>query len=158
RKKMAVVGTVYTIDPFVRTPEEVVASLCRSPDDDPLPSERPVPKQKRLWASLPQEQDGEEVSATEVTFHWLAQEVARRHPEAGKSIVLLMDGQKSLWEAGQRVLPQVSTVEIVDLLHATPRIWDAAHRFYGRDEERTTTWKVIREIWGAQKVLFFEIN
>ena len=21
-----------------------------------------------------------------------------------------------------------------------------------------TTWKVIREIWGAQKVLFFEIN
>ena len=39
RKKMAVVGTVYTIDPFVRMPEEVVASLFRSPDDDPLPSE-----------------------------------------------------------------------------------------------------------------------
>src|SRR6266480_7347060 len=50
RKKMAVVGTVYTIDPFVRTPEEVVASLFRSPDDDPLPSERPMPKHKRLWA------------------------------------------------------------------------------------------------------------
>ena len=124
RKKMAVVGTVYTIEPFVRTPEEVVASLFRSPADDPLPSERPVPQQKRLWASLPQEHDGEEVSATEATFHWLAQEVARRHPEAGKPIVLLMDGQKSLWEAGQRLLPQVSTIEILDLLHATPRIWE----------------------------------
>ena len=110
RKKMAVVGTVYTIDPCVRMPEEVVASLFRSPDDDPLPSERPVPKHKRLWASLPQEQDGEEVSATEATLNWLAQEVARRHPEAGKPIVLLMDGQKSLWEAGQRVLSQVSTI------------------------------------------------
>ena len=33
RKKMAVVGTVYTIDPFVRTPEEVVVSLFRRPDD-----------------------------------------------------------------------------------------------------------------------------
>ena len=137
RKKMAVVGTVYTIEPFVRTPEEVVASLFRSPADDPLPSERPVPQQKRLWASLPQEHDGEEVSATEATFTWLAQEVARRHPEAGKPIVLLMDGQKSLWEAGQRILPQVSTIEILDLLHATPRIWDAAHLFYGRDEEQT---------------------
>jgi len=114
-----------------------VASLCRRPDDDPLPSERPVPKHTRLWASLPHEQDGEEVSATEVTLHWLAQEVARRHPEAGKSMVWLMDGQKSLWEAGQRVLSQVSTIEILDLLHATPRIWDAAHLCYGRDEEQT---------------------
>src|SRR5256714_986506 len=151
RKKMAVVGTVYTIDPFVRTPEEVVASLFRSPDDDPLPSERPMPKHKRLWASLPHEQDGEEVSATEVTFHWLAQEVARRQPEAGKSIVLLMDGQKSLWEAGQRVLPQVSTIEILDLLHATPRIWDAAHLFYGRDEEQTLNFvydRVLRILQG----------
>jgi len=151
RKKMAVVGTVYTIDPFVRMPEEVVASLFRSPDDNPLPSERPVPKHKRLWASLPQEQDGEEVSATEATFHWLAQEVARRHPEAGKPIVLLMDGQKSLWEAGQRVLSQVSTIEILDLLHATPRIWDAAHLFYGRDEEQTLNFvydRVLRLLHG----------
>jgi hypothetical protein len=25
-------------------------------------------------------------------------------------------------------------------------------------KRKTTTWKVIREIWGTQKVLFFEIN
>jgi hypothetical protein len=32
----------------------------------------------------------------------LRQEVARRNPRADKPILLLMDGQKSLWEAGQR--------------------------------------------------------
>jgi hypothetical protein len=151
RKKMAVVGTVYTLDPLVRTPEEVVESLFRLPEDHRPAAERPVPQHKRLWASLPHEQDGREVSATEQTFGWLAQEVARRNPEAAKPILLLMDGQKSLWEAGQRVLPQVSTIEILDLLHATPRLWDAAHLFYGGDEEQALSFvydRVLRLLKG----------
>jgi len=151
RKKMAVVGTVYTLDPLVRTPEEVVESLFRLPEDHRPAAERPVPQHKRLWASLPHEQDGREVSATEQTFGWLAQEVARRNPEAAKPILLLMDGQKSLWDAGQRVLPQVSTIEILDLLHATPRIWDAAHLFYGGDEEQALSFvydRVLRLLKG----------
>jgi hypothetical protein len=151
RKKIAVVGTVYTIDPFVRTPEEVAESLFHSPDDKPPAVARPVPKHKRLWASLPQEQDGREVSATEETFDWLAQEVASRNPEADKLILVLMDGQKSLWEAGQRVLPQEGTLEILDLLHATPRLWDAAHLFYGRDEKQALSFvydRVLRMLTG----------
>jgi hypothetical protein len=151
RKKMAVVGTVYTIDPLVRTPEEVAASLFQSPDDDPPPSERPVPKHKRLWASLPHHQDDHEVSATEATFGWLAQEVGRRNPRADQPMLLLMDGQKSLWDAGQRALPTAKTIEILDLLHATPRIWDAAHLFYGRDEEQALSFvydRVLRLLKG----------
>ena len=151
RKKMAVVGTVYTIEPFVRTPEEVAESLFRSLEDTPPAAERPVPKHKRLWASLPHEQEGQEVSATKETFGWLAQEVARRNPRADKPIVLLMDGQKSLWEAGQHALPQVETIEILDLLHATPRIWDAAHLFYGRDEAQALAFvydRVLRLLKG----------
>jgi hypothetical protein len=151
RKKMAVVGTVYTLDPLVRTPEEVVDSLFRIPENHRPAAERPGPQHKRLWASLPHEQDGLEVSATAQTFDWLAQEVARRNPAAAKPILLLMDGQKSLWEAGQRVLPQVSTIEILDLLHATPRIWDAAHLFYGRDEEQALSFvydRVLRLLKG----------
>ncbi len=136
RKKMAGVGTVYTLDPLVRTPEEVVESLFRIPEAPRPAAERPGPQHKRLWASLPHAQDGLEVSATVQTFDWVAQEVARRNPEAAKPILLVMDGQKSLWDAGQRVLPQVSPIEILDLLHATPRIGDAAHLFYGRDEEQ----------------------
>jgi hypothetical protein len=151
RKKMAVVGTVYTIDPLARTPQEVVESLFCSPDDKPSLTPRPEPKHKRLWASLPHEQDGQEVSATEETFGWLAQEVRRRNPQADKPSVLLMDGQKSLWDAGQRMLPRGDTIEILDLLHATPRIWDAAHLFYGKDEEQALSFvydRVLRLLKG----------
>ncbi len=49
------VGTVYTMEPFVRTPAEVAASLLRSLEDTAPAAERPVPKHKRLWASLPHE-------------------------------------------------------------------------------------------------------
>ena len=151
RKKMAVVGTVYTIDPFVRTPQEVAESLFRSPDDDPLPSARPVPQHKRLWASLPHERDDQVASATEETFGWLKQEVARRNPRADQPILLLMDGQKSLWDAGQGAFPTAKTIEILDLLHATPRIWDAAHLFYGRNEEHALSFvydRVLRLLKG----------
>lgn len=156
RKKMAVVGTVYTIDPFGRTPEDVVESLFRLPDDTPSVVERPVPQHKRLWASLPHDQDGQEVSAMDETFAWLAQEVARRHPGTDKPIVLLMDGQKSLWDAGQRLLPTANTVEILDLLHATPRIWDAAHLFYDHDEEPALTFvydRVLRLLKGEVRAV-----
>jgi hypothetical protein len=153
---MAVVGTVYTIDPFVRTPEEVATSLFQSSPDAPPPSERPVPKHKRLWASLPHPQDDHEVSATETTFGWLAQEVGRRNPRADKPMLLLMDGQKSLWDAGQRALPTAKTIEILDLLHATPRIWDAAHLFYGRDEEQALSFvydRVLRLLKGEVRAV-----
>lgn len=141
RKKMAVVGAVYTIDPFVRTPEEVAASLFRDPDEAAPLAERPEPQHKRLWASLPQDQDGEIISATDETFAWLAQEVARRNPDSHKPTLLLMDGQKSLWEAGQRDLPPDDMIEILDLLHATPRIWEAAGLFYDRDSDQA--WEFV---------------
>lgn len=141
RKKMAMVGTVYTIDPFVRTPEEVAASLFRDPDDVTPSAKRPEPQHKRLWASLPQDQDGDLISATDETFGWLAQEVARRNPESHKPTLLLMDGQKSLWEAGRRDLAQDPMIEILDLLHATPRIWEAAGLFYARDSDQA--WEFV---------------
>jgi len=156
RKKMAVVGTVYTIDPWVRTPEEVATSLFHSPHALPPSSARPVPKHKRLWASLPHHQDDHEVSATDTTFDWLAQEVGRRNSRADKPLLLLMDGQKSLWEAGQRLLPTAKTIEILDLLHATPRLWDAAHLFYGRDEEQALSFvydRVLRLLKGEVRAV-----
>jgi hypothetical protein len=47
----------------------------------------------------------------------------------GKPIVFLSDGQEALWEARSRWLPE-RAVDILDLLHVTPRLWRAAHVFY----------------------------
>jgi len=134
RKKMAVGGTVYTIDPLGRTPEEVAPSLWHSPDADPPPSARPVPQPQRLWARLPPHQDHHAVSATETPCGGLAQAVGRRNPRADQPMLWLMEGHKALWDAGQRAGPTAKTMAMLALWPATPRRWDAAPLCYGRDE------------------------
>jgi hypothetical protein len=49
RKRMATVAAVYTVAPYVRTPEQVVRSLA--PWREPAPPRPPV-EHKRVWASV----------------------------------------------------------------------------------------------------------
>jgi hypothetical protein len=132
KKKMATVGTIYTIDPSPRTPEQVVESLFRnSPlEDQPKKKERPRPKYKQVFASLSQKEGDQEVSANEITFNWLELQASQRNSDSKKPSVILMDGQPCLWEARKVFFPDPETVEILDLLHVTPRIWTAAHLFH----------------------------
>jgi hypothetical protein len=126
QKRMATVGTVYTVDRYVRTPEQVVAALFR---DTPEPSrDRPRPQHKHVWASLPV--DEEPGSGMEQVFAWLVGEVAQRNPDLSQPMVYLSDGQESLWDARADWLPEANSVDILDLLHVTPRLWQAAHVFH----------------------------
>jgi hypothetical protein len=127
QKQMATVGTAYTVDRLVRTPEAVVAALFR---DGPEPTDRPRPCHKRVWASLPQVDDqGRTHTGQEIVFAWLLNEVAERNRGLAKEMVQLYDGQECLWEAARKYLPQRHTTGILDLLHVTPRLWQAAHLF-----------------------------
>lgn len=131
-KKMALLGTVYTVDPVRRTPEEVVASLFRDPKD-PAHEERPgrpKPRHKRVRASLARSAAGTTEPAAEEIFGWLAREVDARNPGGTKPLCVLMDGQESQWRAAQQFLSGENVTEILDLLHVTPRIWSAAHLFH----------------------------
>jgi hypothetical protein len=49
RKRMATVATVYTVAPYVRTPEQITRSLA--PLHEAAPA-RPKVENKRVWASL----------------------------------------------------------------------------------------------------------
>lgn len=44
-----------------------------------------------------------------------------------------MDGQPSLWELKERFQSDPPIVEILDLLHVTPRLWTAAYVFHPGD-------------------------
>jgi hypothetical protein len=124
---MATVGTAYTVERYVRTPEEVLAALF---GDGPKPPPRPRPAHKRVWASLPQEDEaGVRQSSLDIVYDWLLNEVAERNPGLAKEMVHLGDGQESLWQARQEHLPGRNTTDILDLLHVTPRLWQAAHVF-----------------------------
>jgi len=149
QKRMATVGTAYTVDRYVRTPEEVVTALFR---DGPEPPPRPQPCHKRVWASLPQEdEDGVVHSSLDIVYDWLLNEVAERNPGLTKEMVHLGDGQQSLWQARQDHLPARNTTDILDLLHVTPRLWQAAHVFYPEGSEEAEAFareRILRVLRG----------
>ena len=128
QKRMAAVGAVYTVDPYVRTPAEVVAALFRDPDYEP--ERRPAPCHKQVWASLPQTTP-EPQSSIDVVFGWLQWEFAQRNPQCRRATAHLCDGQEALWTACAAYLPDENAVQILDLLHVTPRLWEAGKLLYG---------------------------
>jgi hypothetical protein len=124
-KRMATVATVYTVDRYRRTPEQVVAALF---GEAPEPARgRPKPQHKEVWASLPQ--DDVPGSGMERAFAWMTGELYLRGRAQDKPLVFLSDGQEALWEARSEWLPE-RAVGILDLLHVTPRLWQAAHVFH----------------------------
>ena len=130
RKKMATVGAVYTIEPRVRTPEEVLNSLFRDPTQAPPATSPPqaIPQAKRVKARL--NLDSADACsfprATDQLFEWLASQVQQRQSNASVRVIALMDGQLSLWQAAQSYLSQLNYIEILDLLHVTSRVWSVA--------------------------------
>ncbi|NQT40227.1 MAG: ISKra4 family transposase [Planctomycetes bacterium] len=130
KKQMATIGCVYTVDPKHRTPEDVVEALFREclgrqPDESP----EPVAQHKRLWSSLTYDEGDMHVDAETEVFTWMAQEADARRRD-GQPTVCLMDGQRSLWTSCATHLPCEDVVEILDLLHATGYLWDAAYLFH----------------------------
>lgn len=138
RKKMAVVASVYTIDPLVRTPEEVTEALFRRPEEqkqDPG-TIRPRPCHKRVRACLNHTNAaGDEIHGMSAMFGWMADEQSERDPHNEKEKVCIMDGQISLWSMLQVQQPHTNVVEVLDLLHVTSRLWTVAHLFHKPNSE-----------------------
>jgi hypothetical protein len=128
KKQMACIGCVYTVDPHVRTPAELVATLFRDPDRPRQPP--PEACQKRYWAALTREEEGRTVRAQDEVFQHLRDDVAlRRRPD--QTVIHLCDGQHSLETDRQKYLPRdTKTVDVLDLMHVSPRVWEAAHLFH----------------------------
>jgi hypothetical protein len=140
RKKMATVASVYTVDPFIRTPEEVVDSLFRDPRDkdqaEKSRRKRPRPCHRRMRASLNHtNSQGDSIHGRAAMFGWLSDEVASRNAGGTKPVVSIMDGEESLWRELEVFQEGVERVEILDLLHVTPRLWDAARMFCTSDAQ-----------------------
>jgi hypothetical protein len=134
RKSMAVVGTLYSVDRYVRTPEEMLDILFRErprPDEEPA---RPRPCGKHVWAALDDEavaDDGTEfrLEGLNTTLFWLSSEWQKRDPTHRKPLVRLMDGEHRLWEAADLHLPlggHRDDADILDIMHVAGYLWKAA--------------------------------
>ena len=146
RKKMAVLGAAYQIEPHLRTPVAVVEALFRDPvaASEHNGPRRPVPQQKRVCAVLPVAAVVAAALApprpADAVFPWLVAEARRRDPDHQHPWVLLMGGQASLWDAAAETLGAAPRVEILDLLHATGYLWDAVHLFHDPGGEMALKW------------------
>ena len=151
-KKIALLGATYTVDRNVRTPEQVVDALFRKPhaNDDNRSRDRPRPRHKRVRASLERSPEGTMDPATAEIFGWMALEVEQRNPDGKKPFLILMDGQESLWDAATTQLPK-NAIPILDLLHVTPRLWQAAYFFHPKGGASTAQFvrdRVLRILRG----------
>ena len=131
RKRMAAVAGVYSIEPYVRTPKQVLEGLFAPPGRrHPEEPRRPRPQHKHLRACLPHvNSQGDEINGTAVMFGWMADETRARNPQGLKTLIHLTDGEPQLRTGRDVFQADVPMVDILDLLHATPRIWDMSRLF-----------------------------
>lgn len=134
KKRMATVAAVYTQEPRVRTPEEVVESLFRpalrvvptgDKKDRAAKNKRLRPQKKRVWASLKKGKDR--------VIQEVAQEMHRRDPDQAKKHVALTDGERALQRKVLKFLPGI--LLILDLMHALERLWKVAHVFHAEGSQ-----------------------
>jgi len=126
RKKEAVAITVYTIEPYHRTPREVADALFKK---DMPSSERPAPCHKQVFASL----DGK-AAAIQRLVDWSA----RRDGPHIRDRVALTDGAEPLQK---QVLAKLSGFTLVlDLIHVDEYLWKAGTAIYGETDPQRAEW------------------
>jgi hypothetical protein len=128
KKKEAVVTGLYTIAPYRRAPQAVVAALLHDPDG-PQVSARPAPIEKELHATL---------EGKTLAMRHLVDRVARRQGPHIQHRVALSDGAEALQQQLVTHLPQHTLV--LDIIHATAYLWDTANALLGETHPHRTVW------------------
>ena len=156
---MACIGCVYSVDRHVRTPSELIAVLFR--EERSKRDGSPDACQKRYWAELTREVAGETVRAQDQVFQHMRDEVAQRR-KPGQILVHLSDGQVSLEEDREKYLPRDrKTVDILDLMHVNPRLWEAAHLFHPEGSDEATEFvreRMLRVLQGKAKAVIADLR
>ena len=136
KKKEAIVTAIYSIEPYVRTPQDVVEALLpeliQNKADQQVsatPSQRPVPQNKEVRGTL----DGKDVA-----FERLLLRVAQREGDHIEQQVALTDGAQSLQDRVEEQLPQFALV--LDIIHATEYLWKAANALMGETHPDRIPW------------------
>jgi hypothetical protein len=130
QKKMACVGAVYTIDPFVRTPEAILDEVQRQA----AATQRPVPYHKRVQAEV--------LDNKASLFDAVAQQIHQRQSEDPKPVLFLSDGERVLRKLRRRYLPEA--IDILDLWHVMEYLWKGAHVFHPEGSAQAEDWVTQR--------------
>ena len=125
-KKMACVGAAYSIDPFERTPEQILDEVQRKASA----AKRPIPYHKRVQAELLDDKAS--------LFASLAEQIHQRQSDDPKPVLFLSDGERALRKLQQRYLPEA--IDILDLWHVMEYLWKGAHVFHAEGSTAAEDW------------------
>lgn len=128
-KRMASVAAIYTVESFVRTPEQILPE--QKPQEVAI---RPRPEQKRVWASL-------ERSPEEVIKAMFA-EAAHRDPNREKQWVALVDGNETQIQLLAQLAQErnLDVPILVDFIHVAEYVWEAAKALLPDDPTQQDHW------------------
>src|SRR3954470_13460003 len=132
KKKMAAVGAVYTIEPFVRTADDVIDEVMRKK----ARKRRPGPQNKRVRAEL--------LVGKVALFLWLADEVIHRNPQGSKPVIFLSDGERALHDRQGEYLPE-KAICILDLFHVMERLWKVARCLFDEATQKRAAHQWVEE-------------
>lgn len=131
RKRMAQVAAVYTVAPFVRTPEQIVGELR---EELRVAASRPRPEDKRVWASVVED-------PLKVMDDMFA-EALRRDPDLKKQWLGLVDGNPDQIASFERLADayEINLAIILDFIHVAGYVWKAGFALFGRGTDQAATW------------------
>jgi hypothetical protein len=134
-KRMSTVAAVYTIEPFVRTPEQIARELA--PVHEALPP-RPRPEDKRVWASVKQ--------GPKAIIEQAFEEAQRRDPKHTKEWIALVDGNETQLDLLRLAAKDygVELAIILDLIHVLEYLWKAAWAFHAPGDAAAESWVTER--------------
>lgn len=117
-RRMATVASVYEVARFSRTADDVVQSFFPSKETGERPT-RPVPKAKRLWASVKH--------ASDRVIRDLFEDALRRDPHHKKDWVVLVDGDMHQIRRFQHLARtfKCDVTIICDIVHVLGYLWKA---------------------------------
>ena len=136
-KKEAMVTALYSVLPYVRDSQDILRAWLPDAFDAPKPStKRPRPRAKQTFGTL----DGK----TAALSH-LAQQVALRDAPQFVYRVALTDGADALQQQMLTHLPDFTLV--LDILHVTEYVWDAANARWGETAPERLPWMAQALTW-----------
>src|SRR5467141_5327179 len=139
KKKEALVGVSYTVDPKPRSPE-ALAELLVDPEaararrqQEGTRDEAPRAQQVRRMASL--------VRTKQAVMECIKAHAERRDPQHRKPLVVLLDGALGLWRLATKLFkPWQRVTFVLDIMHVGGYLWSAANALFGEVSQAGKHW------------------
>lgn len=128
RTRRAAVAAVYTVAPYVRTPDDVLRALVHN---ERGPSKRPKPEHKRVLASV----EKEAWDVLEEAFH----DALDRDVDQKLKWVCVVDGDEHQLAVIRKLAKfyGAKLTIVIDLYHVLQYVWKAGHALAGVDPDET---------------------